>query len=280
MKRILTTTVLLLVTSSVLAEGPYAGMQDRTVKALSEQQVADLSQGRGMGMALAAELNGYPGPSHVLELAEKLELRPEQISAIRSLFESMKRESIPLGARLIEEETELDGQFATQAITPDSLRTAPNGHCRRCPHARRTPGNSSQVSPVHGRAAGSGANEPVCKPERISGAGPSSASPINGRMLVTRADVDDVGPDSAGACGEAAHGDASVNAAPTPFPYEDAGGARRGRDCVRVPGPHAGDHAHAVRTDAAKDRNPSAIQPAPTEASAVRQEEESRPPRR
>ena len=41
MKRILTTTVLLLVTSSVLAEGPYAGMQDRTVKALSEQQVAE-----------------------------------------------------------------------------------------------------------------------------------------------------------------------------------------------------------------------------------------------
>ena len=138
MKRILTTTVLLLVTSSVLAEGPYAGMQDRTVKALSEQHVADLSQGRGMGMALAAELNGYPGPSHVLELAEKLELRPEQISAIRSLFESMKRESIPLGARLIEEDTELDGQFAAQAITPDSLRTATAAAARTQGELRET----------------------------------------------------------------------------------------------------------------------------------------------
>jgi len=47
-------------------------MQSRSVKALSEQQVADLNEGRGMGMALAAELNGYPGPSHVLELADSL----------------------------------------------------------------------------------------------------------------------------------------------------------------------------------------------------------------
>jgi Spy/CpxP family protein refolding chaperone len=123
MKRTLTTAALLLLASHAVAESPYAGMQSRSVKALSEQQVSDLSQGRGMGMALAAELNGYPGPSHVLELADKLELRPDQISAIRSLFESMKREAIPLGARLIEEERELDRQFATRAITSDSLRT-------------------------------------------------------------------------------------------------------------------------------------------------------------
>ena len=175
MKCILATAILFLVTGNVLAESPYAGMQSRTVKALSEQQVADLSQGRGMGMALAAELNGYPGPSHVLELADKLELRPDQISAVRSLFESMKSESIPLGARLIEEETELDRQFATRAITPDSLR-------RRRSHARRTSGNSSQISLVHGRASGSGADATVCKPERISRAGPPPASPMNGRI--------------------------------------------------------------------------------------------------
>jgi hypothetical protein len=102
MKRILTTAALLLATGSAFAESPYQGMQSRTVKALSEQQVADLNEGRGMGMALAAELNGYPGPSHVLELADKLELKPDQISAVGSLFESMKRESIPLGAKLIE----------------------------------------------------------------------------------------------------------------------------------------------------------------------------------
>ena len=36
--------------------------------------MADLRAGRGMGLALAAELNGYPGPAHVLELADKLDL--------------------------------------------------------------------------------------------------------------------------------------------------------------------------------------------------------------
>jgi hypothetical protein len=45
----------------------YTGLEHRTIKALSEQQVDDLQSGRGMGLALAAELNHYPGPVHVLE---------------------------------------------------------------------------------------------------------------------------------------------------------------------------------------------------------------------
>lgn len=49
---------------------PYSGTEARPVKALNEQQVADLRAGRGMGLALAAELTGYPGPSHVLELGD------------------------------------------------------------------------------------------------------------------------------------------------------------------------------------------------------------------
>ena len=56
-------------------------MQTRSIKALSDQQIADLGAGRGMGLALAAELNGYPGPSHVLELADKLDSRPINASA-------------------------------------------------------------------------------------------------------------------------------------------------------------------------------------------------------
>ena len=64
--------------TSVHAQTPYAGMQARSIKALSDQQIADLGAGRGMGLALAAELNGYPGPSHVLELADKLDLSADQ----------------------------------------------------------------------------------------------------------------------------------------------------------------------------------------------------------
>jgi hypothetical protein len=52
----------ILVAASAYAQTPYSGMQTRPIKALSEQQVGDLRAGRGMGLALAAELNGYPGP--------------------------------------------------------------------------------------------------------------------------------------------------------------------------------------------------------------------------
>ena len=45
--------------SSAQAQQPYAGFELRSIKALSDQQVADLKAGRGMGLALAAELNGY-----------------------------------------------------------------------------------------------------------------------------------------------------------------------------------------------------------------------------
>src|SRR6266436_8209713 len=77
---------------------PYSGMQSRSIKALSDQQVADLRAGRGMGLALAAELNGYPGPSHVLELADKLGLSADQRARVGQFFESMRQEALPLGS--------------------------------------------------------------------------------------------------------------------------------------------------------------------------------------
>lgn len=103
---------------------PYADMQTRPIKALSEQQTSDLKSGRGMGLALAAELNGYPGPSHLLELADRLELTAPQRKSVQQLFDSMKAEAIPLGERLLTKEADLDRQFATHAITPASLKIA------------------------------------------------------------------------------------------------------------------------------------------------------------
>src|SRR3954469_25358405 len=75
---------------------PYAGLDARPIKALSEQQIADLRTGRGMGLALAAELNGFPGPLHVLELADQLALSAEQRAKVQDLFAAMKQEAIPL----------------------------------------------------------------------------------------------------------------------------------------------------------------------------------------
>src|SRR5438132_12594991 len=86
------------------AQSPYAGMQTRSIKALSEQQIADLKAGRGMGLALPAELNGYPGPIHVLELSDKLGLSSEQKSRIEDLFQSMRAEAVPLGEKLLAQE--------------------------------------------------------------------------------------------------------------------------------------------------------------------------------
>ena len=124
MRLFLAAAALILTTVTGFAQTPYAGMQTRPIKALSEQQVADLQVGRGMGLALAAELNGYPGPSHVLELADKLSLSAEQRDAVQRLFNTMKQESLPIGAKLITQETELDGQFAGRTITPASLKSA------------------------------------------------------------------------------------------------------------------------------------------------------------
>ena len=103
---------------------PYAGLETRAIKALSEQQVSDLEGGRGMGLALAAELNGYPGPMHVLEFADRLALTQEQRAKVEALFAAMKAEAVPLGRRLIEEEAKLDRLFAERTVTPVSLSAA------------------------------------------------------------------------------------------------------------------------------------------------------------
>jgi hypothetical protein len=100
---------------------PYAGLHQRAIKALSDQQVADLRAGRGMGLALAAELNGYPGPMHVLELKDQLQLTASQRQRFQQLFDGMKAEAMAVGEAVIESERLLDQKFAERAITPEVL---------------------------------------------------------------------------------------------------------------------------------------------------------------
>ena len=64
-----------------------------------------------MVLALAAELKGYPGPSHVLELADRLELTADQRAGIKALFDFMKAEALPLGARVVEQEAHLENSL-------------------------------------------------------------------------------------------------------------------------------------------------------------------------
>jgi hypothetical protein len=102
---------------------PYAGEQQRSIKALSDRDIEDLRAARGMGLAKAAELNSYPGPTHVLELASHLQLTEAQRTATQALFEAMRAKAVPLGAQIIAAERELDSAFAKARITPDALRT-------------------------------------------------------------------------------------------------------------------------------------------------------------
>jgi len=76
---------------------PYTGQEARDIKALSAQEVQDYLAGKGMGLAKAAELNRYPGPAHVLELAAPLNLTAEQKIRTQELFKRMEKKAIGLG---------------------------------------------------------------------------------------------------------------------------------------------------------------------------------------
>src|ERR671919_717254 len=101
---------------------PYAGWQGRTIKALSAEQIEDLINGRGMGMALPAELNGYPGPRHVLELARDLHLTPDQLARTRDLFRDMEAKAIALGEQIVAHEASLDQLFASGTASAAALQ--------------------------------------------------------------------------------------------------------------------------------------------------------------
>ena len=100
---------------------PYAGFQSRPIKALSDTQIDDYLNGRGMSLALAAELNGYPGPRHVLDLAEALDLSPAQRTRTDALFVAMQAEAAELGAHIVAEEAELERMFGEAAVSPAAL---------------------------------------------------------------------------------------------------------------------------------------------------------------
>ena len=102
---------------------PYAGQQNRAIKALSPEDVAGLLKGEGMGMAKAAELHGYPGPAHVLALSKELNLTEAQQVQVQGIFDRMNAEAKHLGAELVERERTLDKLFASGKITPNQLGT-------------------------------------------------------------------------------------------------------------------------------------------------------------
>ncbi len=100
----------------------YVGQEKRPIKSLSESDIDDLQNGKGWGLAKAAELNGVPGPIHLLEMKEEIALSKEQVERITALYEEMKKEAKLLGEELIMHERELNDHFANGTINAGLLK--------------------------------------------------------------------------------------------------------------------------------------------------------------
>lgn len=108
-------------TASESHQSPYAGQEKRAIKSLSDKDVEELVRGGGWGLAKAAELNGMPGPAHILEMKSKIDLTPEQEIQIQKLYEDMNREAVTYGQQLIKLEKRLNEGFANRTINREML---------------------------------------------------------------------------------------------------------------------------------------------------------------
>ena len=128
MKRILVASAILfwcLAMSSKAANSvpsPYAGEESRAVKSLSADDVAELRRGGGWGLAKAAELNGMPGPFHLLELKDEIPLTREQVTAITAIYERMREAAVAEGEHFMAAERALEDAFRAGTVTEASLR--------------------------------------------------------------------------------------------------------------------------------------------------------------
>lgn len=103
-------------------ESSYAGQEKRAIKALSDQEIADYRNGRGMGTSKAAELNHYPGPRHVLDHAQALQLSAGQQASTQKIHDAMAREAARVGERIVQMEAQLEDLFATGQAGSDNTR--------------------------------------------------------------------------------------------------------------------------------------------------------------
>ena len=103
---------------------PYAGQETRAVASLSNGDIEELTRGGGWGLAKSAELNGLPGPAHLLEMKAEIGLTAEQEREIVVIRDGMRAEAKALGTELIALERALDDGFRGEGYTPDALRAA------------------------------------------------------------------------------------------------------------------------------------------------------------
>ncbi len=93
------------------------------IKSLNAEEIRGLQEGEGMDLARAAELNGYPGPAHILEAARagKIELYADQRQAIERIHAAMKAKAQALGSQILAQEASLEAGFRTGRIVEADL---------------------------------------------------------------------------------------------------------------------------------------------------------------
>lgn len=125
MKKIVLGVMVISFSSVVFAntKSLYIGQDTREIKALSQQEVTGYLEGKGLGYAKAAELNSFPGPRHVLDMASELNLTKEQELQSQALFDEMKSQAITLGREFIAKEKELELGFSSNSIDAESLKS-------------------------------------------------------------------------------------------------------------------------------------------------------------
>lgn len=106
------------------APSPYVAQMESPVRGLSAQEVGDLLAGAGAGYARTAELNGYPGPRHVLEMRDHLGLTREEVRRTEGAFATMQGEAKRLGAEIVERERALATRFASHTVGERDLAAA------------------------------------------------------------------------------------------------------------------------------------------------------------
>jgi Spy/CpxP family protein refolding chaperone len=96
----------------------------RQMQAMLQEIDQVIASGRGAGLAFAADQNGYPGPLHVLELKDTLQLTPAQEARIAALQNAMFADARPKSARLLEAEAALRRLFAEGSADETRVRAA------------------------------------------------------------------------------------------------------------------------------------------------------------
>ena len=119
---VLSTTWLQLAIADQSTRSQYSGQETRTIKSLSPEDIVELERGGGWGLAKVAELNGLPGPAHLLELKNEIGLTGEQLTKIQVIHDEMKSQAIEFGKKLIQLEEALEALFQSRVPTETDLK--------------------------------------------------------------------------------------------------------------------------------------------------------------